>query len=135
MAQATMSVEMDWLDEQRILVFRLHDASNATIDTWTSLASKIYLAWPSDRPYRVLYDLRAPALSLTPYARQKILISAGFIPPRAGRVAILLAQSLHGQLIEIFLRLELQHVHPSLARQVFHEPDVALNWLRERPAP
>ncbi len=124
--EAGLTVE--WLYDGRIVVFRLGDVRRQTVDAWSKMVLDEIAKVPLDQPVLFLHD--GSKIGITPYLSSKVPELHRRASHLKGRVAIVMSQSIFGQLISRFL----QSSYMKDARQVnrgFTSFDKALAWLVE----
>ena len=123
-------VTVEWLYGDRIVVFRLTDVSRKTVDAWSRLVLSEIAKVPVDQPLLFMHDVSAPGVGPTPTLATKVPGLHHAASHLKGRVAIVMAESIYGQLVSGFLHSR----YMGSARQVnrgFTSYEEALIWLAE----
>lgn len=111
-----------------IMKFVVDDVTRATVDAWYKFLTERIEQWVREQPYLVLYDLRSPRVSMTPYLRERAAILNVLRPDVCGRIAILISPSPAAYLMMAFARLR---SHASREARIFFVEDAAVRWLQE----
>ncbi len=120
------------LADGRILCYRLEDTTTRTVDAWAADLTHELESWPSDRPWRLLLDIRMKGSVVSPYALRRAREIARLRPELAGRLAILIGSSLAAQIISIALR---RAPNSYRKRACFANEVMATAWLLEDANP
>ena len=117
-----------WLADGRILCYRLEDTTTLTVDAWATDLTQELEAWPLDRPWRLLLDIRLNGNIVSTYALRRAREIARLRADLPGRLAILIGSRLAAQIISIALRGA-----PNSFRQrsFFASEALAVAWLLE----
>jgi|FLYN01.1.fsa_nt_gi hypothetical protein len=118
-----------WLADGRILCYRFEDTTTATIDAWASDLIQEIEAWTTDRPWRLLLDIRLHGNIVSTYALRRAREIAHRRPELPGRLAILIGSRLAAQIISIALR---GAPNTFRRRSFFVSEALAIAWLLEQ---
>lgn len=125
-------VTREWVDNKRIVHFRLYSITRDAIDEWINSSRETFLQWPAHEPILIVHDFtESGALSLTPYIRKRATELANVRPELMGRAAIVFPRTIGAQAAKIFVLISLQKHR---VRRVFFTVDEALGWLRNSDA-
>jgi len=116
------------LHRELIMKFVVRDVTRSSIDGWYNFLTKRIEEWAREQPYLVLYDLRDPRVSMTPYLRERAAVLNTIRPDVRGRIAILISRSPTAYLMMAFARLR---SHASREARIFFTEETALEWLEE----
>lgn len=118
------------LDHGSIVVYTFRNNRRATIDAWANRVINTSETWPDDRPYLILYDLSRTFLS--PYFRKRANdVNTIPRPEIFGAYAVVLPDSVVGQLIRLFVKRDLPPPTYYAESEVFTAFDEAVVWLRK----
>ncbi|MCQ3932651.1 MAG: hypothetical protein DPW16_19550 [Chloroflexi bacterium] len=139
-------IEQNWLDDGRIVIYRLSSVMEKTWDEWGRMVMENLETWPDDQPYLAVHELNAKGVGLT-YAHsnhydvfkvaitprnqqefEEMLVSR---PNLYVRLAIIVSRELSGQVI-FKKAIQLQNEDPNarVIGKVFYDEDAGINWLR-----
>lgn len=127
MTQSTVQYEKEWLADGRILCFRLHDLTAATIDTWANDLSDTINTWPEDKVWGLLIDVRLGGGLVNTYGLRAREI-ARLRPELSGRLGVLVSSKLAASIISMAIRATSNSYRQ---RQVFNNETLAMRWLLE----
>jgi hypothetical protein len=122
-------VEMEWLNNGRMVWVNLQSDKRTAIDEWYQLISQVAQDWVDVKSYLAIYDLSAA--SLTPYFRKRSLDVANAVTHLQGRYAIVITNN---DPISTILRMYFEStISTASVREgrVFQNGDEAEMWLRE----
>jgi hypothetical protein len=128
MAPDTTLYHKEWLQEDRILCYRLLDLRPSTVDAWAADLTAEFLSAPAEKPWRLLLDIRLHGAVVSAYALFRARQIANMRPELPGRLAILVGGKLSGDIISIAIR----SVNRYRQRAVFVNEALAVNWLLEQ---
>lgn len=119
---------VEWLSDKCIVVItNKGGASRSFVDAWINTLSDIMHQWPAGRPFLLLQDLSDKTNAVTVYSRERAAALYKVRPELAGRVAVVVAQSLTTQLVRLFLRVR----QNNLKIEMFYSREQGLDWLQE----
>ena len=115
----------EWLQNNRILCYRLHNTQRKTIEEWECDLSQEILGWPPDKTWRLMLDVSAERI-VSAYSLMRARKIANLRPELHGRLAVLIRDPLAAQIISMAIRNA-----PNRYRQrmVFANENQALGWL------
>jgi hypothetical protein len=130
MPESTVSPHIAYstLNHGLIMKFIIHNVNRETVDAWYKFLTQRIEGWATEQPYLVLYDLRDPRVSMTPYLRERAAVLNGIRPDVQGRIAILINRSPTAYLMMAFARLR---SHASREARIFFLEEAAVQWLQE----
>jgi hypothetical protein len=131
--QITPLLTREWLQDRHIVVIAPKSADRATIDVWAKTVESTILNWPDDRPLRIVNDVSARGLALTPYAQTKVKPLFYLNPHLGGRNAIILANNVTGQFVRIYVRTLSRRTPREVA--VFFTREQGLAWVTKYGTP
>lgn len=120
--------EKQWLQDGKILCYRLYSTGAATADEWYNDMLKAYETWNRSDPIRILLDLRDPGSILSPEAMVRARELSHAFPEVGGRIALLLDPSTSDRNLILFLEKALEDNQRE--RRLFNSESEALDWLR-----
>jgi hypothetical protein len=97
------------------------------VDQWVRGVSELINGWPAGMIYLVMHDVSDKKVSLTPYARPKVIELYRLSRHLKGRVAVVVPKTFAAQAIQIFLRIQRRH---SLITEIFFSRAEAETWLK-----
>jgi hypothetical protein len=118
----------EWLAEDQILCYRLHDLTVQTIDSWAEDLTEAFANWPEEKPWRLMLDIRLRGSIVGAYALRRAREIARMRPELPGRLSVLVASSLAADIITIAIRATNNTYR---RRSVFVNEAAALHWLLE----
>ena len=122
-------VTVEWIDDGRIVIFRLNRPGKLTIDRWFEAVWQLFEEYPVDEPLILLHDTRQ--LGLVPYMREKsAMLSEKGARYTKGRYAVVMADTPLAQLGRLYVNFQARKVTTREGR-AFTDFDAALEWLRE----
>jgi hypothetical protein len=122
-------VEMEWLDQGRMVWINLKSDKRVAIDVWQQLISQVAKDWRDTKSYLALYDLSA--CSLTPYFRKRSIDVAKAVTHLQGRYAIVIANNDPlSSILRMYFETTISEASARAGR-VFQKRDEAESWLRE----
>jgi hypothetical protein len=132
MTNSTVQYEKEWLADGRILCYRLHDLTAATIDHWANDLSEAIKSWPEDKAWRLLIDVRLGGGLVNTYGLRRAREIARLRPELPGRLGVLVSNKLAASIISMAIRATNNSYRQ---RQVFNNETLALRWLLESGGP
>lgn len=126
MTNSTVQYEKEWLANGRILCYRLHELTAATIDHWANDLSGTLNAWPEDKIWRLLIDVRLGGGLVNTYGLRRAREIARLRPELPGRLGILVSSKLAASIISMAIRATSNNYRQ---RQVFNHEMLAVRWL------
>jgi hypothetical protein len=146
MALEMAEVTRDWIDDNRIVLFRLHAATASAINHWSETALQTLQDWPQDRPYLALHDLSQPGIGLlymmavqydvfnigiTPDGRKCAASMIRARPDWLLSLALVVSYSLTGRMAKLrVFQTDTEDFH--LQTKVFFNLRSAEEWLRRQ---
>ncbi len=125
-------VTREWIDNKRIVIYRIYGITREAVDEWITSAFEIFKLWPATEPLLVVYDFsESGGLSITPYIRKRTAELAEARPELMGRAAVILPRTIGAQAARIFVLISLKK---NRVRRVFFTVDEALAWIRKPDA-
>ncbi len=124
----TVSVVREWLADD-ILCYRFHAADRATVDWSAHELRRELRQWPSERPFRLLLDLRAENLMIGLYALRRAREVAQLRPDVSGQTVVIASHPLTARIVGAAIRML-----PNTYREriVLGCETDAVDWLRRR---
>ena len=120
--------EIVWLQDGKVLCYRLYSTGAATADEWFADMLSAYETWDRSDPIRILIDLRDPGNILSPEAMVRARELSHAFPEVGGRIALLLDPSTSDRNLTMFLEKALEDNQRE--RRPFTSETEALDWLR-----
>jgi hypothetical protein len=121
-------VVLEWVDNGRIVVFRLEQHSQKSVDFWFDVVSQVFADYPVDEPLIVLHDMRQA--SIGPYLREKSkILTENAARFSKGRFAVVMSDNPLAQLVRLFVNIQSRRL-TARERRAFTDYDEALTWLR-----
>jgi hypothetical protein len=122
---STPAYTKEWLQNNRILCYRLLNTQRKTIEDWESDLSQEILGWPPDKTWRLMIDVSAERI-VSAYALVRARKIANLRPELHGRLAVLIRDPLAAQIISMAIRNA-----PNRYRQrsAFANEALAIGWL------
>lgn len=118
------------IDNDTVSVYTFYNNRRETIDAWYEKLRDSHDKWDASQPYLILHDVSR--VFLTPYFRRRANeVMALERTDLVGAYAVLLPDSLVGQIFRIFLNRDLHRASHRTTGESFNSYDDALNWLRE----
>lgn len=129
--QVGQNVTLEWLDEGRIAIFSVRNATRKDVEIWANRAEELIRAWDLQQTYAVAHDVQLAFLSA--YAQERAKGISALVKSRGlqGRYAVVVANNVFGQAIRLFVNITLR-AKDDLTGQCFTSREVALAWLREQ---
>jgi hypothetical protein len=127
-AQTTPGYTKEWLADEQVLCYRLHNLTVQTIDAWAEDLIAEFSAWPADRPWRLMLDIRLRGSIVGTYALRRAREIARMRPELPGRLSVLVGSHLAADIITIAIRATNNTYR---RRSVFVNEGIALHWLLE----
>ena len=121
----------EWLADEAILCYRFQDLNTATIDHWAHDLTAELTAWPMEKTWRLLLDIRLHGSIVNTYALGRSREIARLRPDLTGRLAVLVSSKLASDIISIAIRATNNSYRK---RSVFVSEAVALHWLLDAKA-
>ncbi|MBX3081055.1 MAG: hypothetical protein KF716_05430 [Anaerolineae bacterium] len=127
--ELTPDCTFEWVAEGRIRLTTLRSTDRVTIDAWYDYCVQFREQWkPTEPPLFLLVNITTAIEELTPYARQRSVDIARFRPEIPTYCAVLLPESLIGQIIKLYI-WSITTFSPNLKVQVFFDFEASLQWL------
>lgn len=126
MSQVLPRYTKEWLLEKRVLCYRFEDMTMHTVDQWATDLSGELNNWPSNRPWRLILDIRLHGNIVNTYALRRAREISRLRPELPGRLAVLVASRLAADIITIAIRAANNSYRK---RAVFVNEPLALHWL------
>jgi hypothetical protein len=121
-------VTLEWLDDRRIAYVTVTSTNKMTLDSFFLTIQQLIETWRDDDVVRLVYDLSAIHLVISPYLREQVTRVAATRPEKTGYVAIILRPSFVAKVGQIAMNAL---PHQARARHICFSRDEALAWLRE----
>jgi hypothetical protein len=118
----------EWLADDQILCYRLHDLTTRTINSWAEDLTEVFANWPEEKPWRLMLDIRLRGSIVGAYALTRAREIARMRPELSGRLSVLVASSLAADIITIAIRATNNTYR---RRSVFINEASAVHWLLE----
>lgn len=118
----------DTRHDGRILIYTLTNMAQPVIDAWFEDYQQHLLR--AKDVMLMACDLSDKSLTLTPYIRTRTIQLTQLRPELQGRVAVIVARNLTGQLLKTFMWL-LNSTRGNRQRRVFFTQAEAVQWLEE----
>jgi hypothetical protein len=118
----------EWLGENQVLCYRLHNLTVETIDAWAADLTAEFANWPTEKPWRLMLDIRLRGSIVGAYALRRAREIARMRPELPGRLSVLVASRIAADIITIAIRAT-NNTYRS--RSVFVNEATALHWLLE----
>lgn len=125
------SFTIEWYHNRQIVLCALNDSRHQAVDAVFEFLTNLIEMWPSERPYLSIYDATRSRFSFNPYLRHKATELMRRYPDKDGRTAILLPQTLLGQVLRLFVNVDLLPLSKGREIRIFFSRDEALDWLLE----
>ena len=121
----TPAYTKEWLENNRILCYRLHNTQRGTVEAWEQDLSQELTGWPEGKTWRLLLDVRAESI-ISAYSLLRARKIASLRPELRGQLAVLIGDRLASQIIGMAIRNV-----PNRYRQrmVFANESFAVHWL------
>jgi hypothetical protein len=116
----------EWLADERVLCYRLHDLTMTTVDSWSADLINELNSWPDDKTWCLLLDIRLRGSIVSTYALRRSREISALRPELPGRLAVLVASRLAADIITIAIRTTNNTYR---RRAVFVSEPLALHWL------
>ncbi len=139
-------IDQSWLDEGRIVAYRLSSVMERTWDEWGRMVMENLENWPDDQPYLAVHELNAKGVGLTYAHSNHYDVFKVAITPRNqqdfeqmlesrpnlyARLAIIVSRELSGQVIfKKALQLQNEDPHARVIGKIFYDAEAGINWLR-----
>lgn len=118
----------EWLAGAQILCYRFLDLNKLTVDHWADNLIFEFTAWPVDKPWRLLLDIRLRGGIINTYALRRAREIARLRPELPGRLAVLVGSKLASDVISIAIRATNNSYRQ---RQIFVHEAAAVHWLTD----
>lgn len=128
MTNSTVQYEKEWLADGRVLCYRLYDLTMATIDHWSDDLVDVINAWPEDKAWRLLIDVRLQGGLVNTYGLRRAREIARMRPELSGRLGVVVSSKLAARVIAMAIRATSNSYR---LRQVFSSETAAVRWLLE----
>lgn len=123
-------VTLWWLDNAQIVVVRMENPAQATVDTWAARNLAIRQNWPAGKPLLMLIDV-SNDMTMTPYMRAKTEEVSRVHRELIVYTALLITPNLTGQILRLFTRaMQVRQTELQQRVQFFFEFEEGLKWLR-----
>ncbi|MBI5930331.1 MAG: hypothetical protein HY862_13555 [Chloroflexi bacterium] len=140
-------IEQSWLDDGRIVVYRLASVMEKTWDEWGRMVIENLENWPDDQPYLAVHELDSKGVGLTYAHTNHYDVFKVAITPRNqeefermlesrpnlyARIAVIVSRELSGQVIfKRAIQQQNEDPHARVLGKVFYDENAGINWLRE----
>ena len=129
MSEIVSGLTRHGLDDDTIGVYTFTSTARSTLDGWYDWIRSLSQTWDATRPFLILYDVSH--VYLNPYFRQRAndiqhLNRAEIY----GATAILLPDSLWGNIIKAFVKRDLAKANYRSEMEVFTKMEAGVQWLR-----
>ena len=128
MSQTRSGYVKEWLGEEQILCYRLHNLTIQTVDAWAADLTEEFANWSPHKPWRLMLDIRLRGSIVGAYALSRAREIARMRPELPGRLSVLVASRLAADIITIAIRATNNTYR---RRSVFVNEAAALHWLLE----
>lgn len=122
---------LEWLYENRIVVFTLSSAERPTIDAYVEWNIAVMRGWPKARPYLTM-QAATPDFTLTPYMSRRALLILNTFRELGlkGRNAVIIPHKRVAQILQLLIQAR-RGLVPNLKARAFYDRDQGLTWLKE----
>ncbi len=128
MSQTRSGYAKEWLGEEQVLCYRLHNLTIQTVDAWAADLTEEFANWSPQKPWRLMLDIRLRGSIVGAYALSRAREIARMRPELPGRLSVLVASRLAADIITIAIRATNNTYR---RRSVFVNEAAALHWLLE----
>ena len=124
-----LNVSVEWVDEGRIVIFRLKNGNRDSVDRWFEVVSDVFAAFPVDEPLIVMHGMQDAGLGA--YIREKsVQLTPKAAHIKKGRYAVVITDNALSQVVRLFLNVTSRQL-TNRERRLFTNFDAALEWLRQ----
>jgi hypothetical protein len=128
------SITRQWYWQHQAVVYGYRSTERVAVDTWAEAVLADMRAWPAEKPFLALHDLRG--VGMTPYsAYRSEMVGRALRKELHGRYAGLIDSGPVGSTIRFFAVSRLRRIMPQLESGFFFDFDEAMAWLQEKATP
>jgi hypothetical protein len=129
----TPKLSLQWLHQDQLVLYQVQDTTLATVDALIESQIAVIRAWPQAKPFRMVQDLSAPAVVLSPYFRQRLDEVADAFRERnlSGYSAVILPDSVVYRVYTTFGRMVSRRAGPGMKQAYFMDKQEALAWIEQ----
>jgi hypothetical protein len=132
-----------WIEDQRIVLYKVSSPIRAVIDQWAALAVTTIETWHPSQPYLAIYDLSSPGVGFLMSRKTNFVLGLLGItnegeeqvqdlliqrPGFHSKVAVLLSQQHSGYVVSVLSTRRIPNL-PDRQTSIFYELDKAVEWL------
>lgn len=133
MSEQKTKVTVEWLEPNKLVLFRLPDVKRASINAYIDGNLEILHGWDPARPLYTIQDISGPDVELTGYLRSRLSSVADYIKEHQLHVtsAIVMQNDFAGQIMRLFgqaFTIRSQY----LTQVFFVNIDSAKTWINQQ---
>ena len=126
--ESLSGLTVEWLHDNQIVVFTVHDMSPRTVEVWANKVIEVTEARQAKGIFYV-HDASLVPFAMTPHFRRHSERVTAAHPKAQGFVGIVLRQSLLLTVTRVIIENLVRRSQPGIASRIFFDRNDALVWL------